>query len=147
MQKFLSGCVLALVLLAAAPWTLAQKSATEKAVTDLEMQWLKSQKTNDVTLLEPLLAAGVVDTGADGKVTNRTEALAQAKATKWTSAEYDDMKVMVYGDAAVAVGIFKGKGTDSSGKAMDENERFTDTWVKMKDGKWQCVATQTTPIK
>jgi hypothetical protein len=30
---------------------------------------------------------------------------------------------------------------------MDVNERFTDTWVKMPGGKWQCVASQSSPVK
>jgi len=25
--------------------------------------------------------------------------------------------------------------------------RWTDTWVKMPNGKWQCVATQASPLK
>jgi len=53
-------------LLATAPWSQAQKNAgTEKAVADLEQQWLKSQRTNDVKLLEPLLADGFTNTSSD----------------------------------------------------------------------------------
>ena len=66
---------------------------------------------------------------------------------KWSSAEYDNVQVTVYGDTAIATGIYKGKGTESNGKSFDENERFTDTWVKMANGKWQCVATQTSTVK
>jgi ketosteroid isomerase-like protein len=33
------------------------------------------------------------------------------------------------------------------GKPLDEWERFTDTWVKMADGKWLYVATHTSPLK
>jgi ketosteroid isomerase-like protein len=50
------------------------------------------------------------------------------------------VQVTVFGDTAIAIGGGKFKGTDSSGKPMDSHERFTDTWVKMPDGKWQCVA-------
>lgn len=53
----------------------------------------------------------------------------------------------VFGDAAIAIGGGKFKGTDSSGKPMDSHVRFTDTWVKMPDGKWQCVATHDSTIK
>jgi hypothetical protein len=42
---------------------------------------------------------------------------------------------------------FKGKGTDEKGKPLDLNERWTDTWVKMPSGKWQCVASQASSIK
>ncbi len=142
-------CLLGALLLTSPAWSQEMQSAgaIEKAVTALEMQWLKSQTTNNVALLEPLLADKFVETSSEGKVTDRKETLAMAKATHWTSVEYADMKVTVFGDAAVAVGVFKGKGTGEKGKAIDENERFTDTWVKMAGGKWQCVASQASAIK
>jgi ketosteroid isomerase-like protein len=73
--------------------------------------------------------------------------LAIVTATKYSSAEYSDVKVSVFGDTAIATGIEKLKGTDSSGKPLDANERWTDTWVKMPSGKWQCVASHQSPIK
>jgi ketosteroid isomerase-like protein len=53
----------------------------------------------------------------------------------------------VFGDTAIATGTFIGKGTSGAGEPLDERERFTDTWVKMADGKWLCVATHTSPLK
>ncbi len=104
----------------------------------MEEQWLQSQKTNNPDVVAPLLADKFVSTGS--------EALANAKATKYVSAEYEDVKVTLFGDTAVATGGFKGKGTDASGKPMDVHERWTDTWVKMPNGKWLCVATQGSTI-
>jgi len=103
--------------------------------------------TNNPDLLAPLLADKLVSTSSDGKVSGKAEALARAKATKYNSAEYTDVKVTVLGDTAIATGGFKGKGTDPSGKPFDEEERWTDTWVKMPSGKWQCVATHTSRVK
>lgn len=148
MRRIAPWCVLALIFLAMATWSQAQKNAaTEKAVADLEQQWLKSQQTNNIALLEPLLAEGFTNTSSNGKVTNRAEAIAEAKATKYTSVDYLDVKVSVFGDTAIAIGTFRGKGTDPSGKPIDANERFTDTWTKMPSGKWQCVASHQSPIK
>ena len=73
--------------------------------------------------------------------------LADAKATKWAGVAYEDVQVRVFGDTAIAIGGFKGKGTDAAGKPIDSHERFTDTWVKMPDGKWQCVASQASAVK
>ena len=120
---------------------------TEKAVARREGQWLQSQKSNNAELLVPLLADRFVNTNTDGKVTNKAETLARAKATKWTSAEYENLQVTVFGDAAIAAGLFVGKGTDARGMPMDDHERFTDTWVKMSDGKWQCVASHGSEVK
>src|ERR1700683_5869778 len=112
MKRMIRWCV-PLVLLGTAAWSQAQKNAgSEKAVADLEQQWLKSQQTNDVALIEVLLADGFTNTSSDGKVTNRSEAIAEAKATKYTSVDYIGLKGMVFGDTATAIGTFRSKGTD-----------------------------------
>jgi ketosteroid isomerase-like protein len=147
MKKTSLRCLIALALLTSCLWAQEKTGGTEKAVTALEHQWLESQKTNNVELFIPLLADKFVNTGGDGRVTNTKEAITEAKGTKWTSVEYNDLKVTVFGNTAIATGEFKGKGTDPKGKALDEDERFTDTWVKMPSGKWQCVASEDTPIK
>lgn len=121
--------------------------ATEKAIVALEDQWLKSQKTNNPDLVSPLLADKYVYTSEEGKVMNKAQNIADAKATKYTFADYENVQVTVFGDTAIATGGGKFKGTDSSGKPMDSHSRFTDTWVKMPDGKWQCVASHTSAIK
>ena len=56
------------------------------------------------------------------------------------------MKVTAYGNTAIATGGFKATGTDDAGKAMENNEVFTDTWVKL-NGKWQCVASHSSNVK
>jgi ketosteroid isomerase-like protein len=136
-------------LLVTGLWSQTNKAdgGTAQAVAALEQQWLQSQKTNNPDLLVPLLADNFVDTSSEGKVMDKADAMAQAKSTKWTSADYSDMKVSVFGSAAIATGVFKGQGTDPSGKPIDVNERWTDTWVKMPNGKWECVATQATAVK
>jgi len=148
MKRTLTLCLVGLVLLLGAAQSQAQQAGgTEKAVAALEEQWLKSQKTNNPDLVAPLLAENFVTTSSDGKVASKSEMLAIVKATKYPSAEYSDVKVAVFGDTAIATGIEKLKGTDSTGKPLDANERWTDTWVKMPSGKWLCVASHQSPIK
>ena len=147
MKKSLTWCLVGLLLLGSVSGLQAQKTnETEKAVAALEQQWLQSQKTNNPDLVAPLLADKFVNTSGDGKVTGKAETLATAKANKYDSADYDDVKVTVFGDTAIATGGFTAKGTDASGKPFNTRERWTDTWVKMPNGKWQCVATHGSPI-
>ena len=147
-QKWLWS-LFALMFLGFTGWTQEKKTdiGTEKTVAGLEQKWLQSQKTNNPDLVAPLLADRFVNTGSDGEVTNKQESLANAKATKYDSVDYENLKVIVFGNTAIATGDFKAKGTDKSGKAMDLHERFTDTWVKMINGKWQCVASHGSPVK
>jgi hypothetical protein len=65
----------------------------------------------------------------------KVELLAIVKSTKYSSAEYSDVKVTVSGQTAIATGGEKLKGTDPSGKPIDVSECWTDTWVKMPSGK------------
>lgn len=148
MNKTWIGCLLIfLSVVSAARAQDKQAAAIEKAVAALEQKWLESQKTSNPDLLAPLLADKFVNTGSEGKVTAKAETLALIKTTKFDSAEYTDVKVTVFGDTAIATGALKGKGTDGSGKPFVESERWTDTWVKMPNGQWQCVASHASPAK
>jgi ketosteroid isomerase-like protein len=147
MKRTLLWCVAGLLALGNAGWLQAQSKGTEKTIVDLEQQWLKSQKTNNPDLVAPLIADNFWNTSNAGELSGRTEMLKQAKATKYESVDYEDLKVTVTGNTAIATGIFKGKGTNPSGKAFENYERFTDTWVKMGGGKWKCVASHQSEVK
>jgi ketosteroid isomerase-like protein len=108
---------------------------------------LQSQKTNNPDIVAPLLADKFVSTEADGGVSNKAQMLADAKTRTYSDAEYENVKGTVFGDTAIVTGGFKGNGTDSTGKPFDEHAHWTDTWVKMPSGKWQCVASQDSPVK
>ena len=123
-----------------------QAETTEKAVVALEQQWLQAQKTNNPDLLAPLLADKFINTSTEGEVSDKAGTLATYKKVKWDNAEIEDVKVTVFGDTAIATGLFVGKGTEA-GKPLDIRERWTDTWVKMPGGKWQCVASQGSLVK
>src|SRR6476660_4271615 len=133
MKRMWMWCLVGLLSLGSAALSQdnSARSGTEKAVAALEQQWLQSQKTNNPDLVAPLLSDKFVATASDGKVTSKTESLASAKATKYASVDYDDLKVTVFGDTAIATGGFTATGTDPEGKPLDVRERFTDTWMKM----------------
>ena len=148
MMRTRMWCLIALLSLGSAAWSQAQTTGgTEKAVAALEEQWLQALKTNNPDLLAPLLADKLVITSEVGKVAGKAETLADVKSIKWNSAENSDVKVTVFGDTAIATGGLKGRGTDASGKPFDLDVRWTDTWVKMPGGKWQCVASHDSTIK
>jgi uncharacterized protein (TIGR02246 family) len=148
MKRAWIPCLAVFLLIGSAAWSQAQTSGgTEKAVAALENKWMQSQKTNNPDLVAPLLADKFIGTGPDGKVTDKTQALADAKSTKYSSMEYQDVKVTVFGNTAIATGVSHATGSDPSGKPLDEHVRWTDTWVKMPDGKWQCVASHASTAK
>jgi ketosteroid isomerase-like protein len=147
-KRMIVWCSVVFIFLVSARWSQAQKTdGTAKAVAALEARWLESQKTNNPALIAPSLADKFVSTSSDGKMSSKADWAATAKSTKYSSADYSDLKVTVFGGTAIATGIERLKGTDGSGKPVDVNERWTDTWVKMPSGKWQCVASHQSATK
>ena len=143
MKKILAAAALALVACVAAAHPPEDVS---QALINLEKEWAKAGLAQDATALEKMLAPDYVYTNQDSEMATRSEMIAGMKsgATKYDMFTVEDMKVHVYGDAAVVTGKGSLKGKEN-GKPIDEVIRFTDTWVK-RDGRWVCAATQVTRI-
>jgi ketosteroid isomerase-like protein len=123
------------------------QGSVDQTLMDLERQWVKAGLASNGQALAPLLASDFVSVQSDGTMHNKAAYVAMTTKGKWQVNDVSDMKVQVHGNAAVVTGVWTGKGTDGFGKAFDGKERFTDTWVKMPDGKWQCVASASAPMK
>ena len=148
-RTFVVCCAVALLSLMVAAQAKDKKmgSGTEQAVAGLEQQWTDAAKASNPEPLAPLLADKFVSTDSQGKVIGKAETLAHTKAAKWQTNQISDVKVTVFGNTAIATGNWVGKGSDENGKPVDAHERWTDTWMKMSNGKWQCVASHSSTIK
>jgi ketosteroid isomerase-like protein len=148
-RTFVVCCAVALLSLMVAAQAKDNKmgSGTEQAVAGLEQQWTDAAKASNPEPLAPLLADKFVSTDSQGKVIGKAETLAHTKAAKWQTNQISDVKVTVFGNTAIATGNWAGKGTDENGKPVDTHERWTDTWMKMSNGKWQCIASHGSTIK
>ena len=122
------------------------KSNTEDEIKQLEQESVQAYVKDGAAAVEKYEADDVTSIDPVGMVTDKSQDKQSFSSgdMKMQSLEESDVKVRVYGNTAVAVGIsdFKGtyKGQDISGKY-----RFTDVWVK-RDGKWQIVSSQNTKI-
>jgi len=121
--------------------------AQEKELRAMEDQWVQAELKNDTAFFSALLADGWVTTSPEGVLRNKSQFLARLRsgAVKITASRIDDVKVMVYGDAAVVTGRWSGKGTED-GKPFSENLRWTDVYSKI-DGRWRCVASHSSAVK
>jgi len=122
------------------------KAALAQELVALENKWAEEAKKANADAVAPLLWADYITTDADSSVHNKAEVLARIKTAKWEINEIRELKVTVFGNAAVVTGTWRGKGTED-GKSVDAHERWTDTWVLMPNGKWQCVASHSSPMK
>jgi ketosteroid isomerase-like protein len=122
------------------------KASVSQELIALENKWTEEAKKGNADGVAPLLWADYIATDADSSVHNKADSLARIKTAKWEINEISDLKVVAFGNAAVVTGAWRGKGTEG-GKSIDAHERWTDTWVKMPSGKWQCVASHSSPMK
>ena len=123
----------------------AQTGNVEQELMQLERDWCTANMKNDIAWFTRVFADDISLTGSTGKAT-KAQAIADAKAEKYTSCSVDQMQVRVYGDTAVVTGRSRVAGTDAKGKPFPNPEAlWTDTFVRRASG-WQCVATQSTPI-
>src|SRR5258708_3398022 len=149
-----SASILMVLLFATAlfaPGQDASESATKSKIAALEGAWNQAYKSGDTKALDTLLDNAIVLVNDDGSVQNKAEFLASVKppgtqaGTQEQQVAPESMSVHVFGNTAIATGVFRAKGMEGK-KSYVRRERFIDTWIH-KDGHWVCVATDATPIR
>ncbi len=121
-------------------------SDDERTITLLEHQWAHAYVADDADFLDAVMNPAYVQTNVRGEVSTKAEEVGEVRdhVIHYEKFESTDLKVRVFGDAAVATGQTWIKATvKNSGRAIDASVRFTDTFVKL-NGKWQAVSSQTT---
>jgi ketosteroid isomerase-like protein len=113
-------------------------------ILSLEKAWNLAEEHKDVHALDQLLSSTLSYTEFDGTLMNKDQFLASVKDSSPESDQfiYEDVKVHVYGDAAIVTGLYREKGI-LNGKPVSRRGRFTDSWFK-EGGTWLCVASQNT---
>ena len=143
MKQLLFITVLALVC-ALPVWA---QTAAEKELIKVENDWGTAWVKGDAKFLEQLYATEYWATGGDAKTYDRTEGLKEDLSAAYTGKSFSlsELKAHVYGLTGVVTGrnLVKYK---KDGKAGGNDFRFTDVFVK-RDGRWQCVATQSTKVE
>ena len=148
MKQFCEVTLLVAVCVISAPFLSAEKNtATEQKIAALERQWAEAQRDGKSADVAPLLAKDFINTDTSGQIYGKDKLLSNLKGGKWEHNAISDVKVTLYGDTAIATGSWTGKGVDGDGTKIDRYERWTDTWVKMPNGNWQCVASQQTEVR
>jgi len=120
--------------------------STEQQLKKLEAEWNNAEVKKDVAVLNRVLAEDYTDTGPEGAIVTKAQTIASLKSGEdvIASCTLSEMKVRVYGDAAVALYRYqvkeKFKGQDVSG-----TYQITDVWVKRGAG-WQLVASHASKV-
>ena len=158
----LTGIAIAMIALFAACKVPAEKTSTssappapaatetganaEQEVRSLNLEYDKAIVQQDVAAYERLFAEDGLVTETGGKVLNKAQLIANAKSgeTKYEVGRTEDLKIRVYGNTAIANGRWVEKSV-TKGKSFDGSYMYTTVYVK-RDGKWQIVSDQVTPV-
>jgi ketosteroid isomerase-like protein len=125
--------------------SLAHVQSADDRVSDrayirqAESDWAESVVSNDVSVLERILADDFVGVDIDGSHYSKADAIKDFRThpSEFASNHLNEVEIRFYGDTAVAQGNESWKKKDGTpGKFV-----WTDTWIK-RAGKWQIVAAE-----
>ena len=114
--------------------------AAERGLTALENKWVDALQKADTVTLDSILADTYVDTDDQGLQSDKRGIFSVLKSgdLKFASVTVSDMRVHVYGDAAVVTGTSVQRGT-FKGDPLTPKIVFTDTFMQ-QNGNWRAVS-------
>ena len=118
----------------------------QQILIKLERDWDDAFHRKDVAFIDRVLAEEFVSTYGDGSRGDRAKELKLAAEfnQQVDSSTLDEFVVKVYGDSAVVWFTQRMVGP-SKGQRLELTYRYIDVFV-MRDGRWQCVASQSTKV-
>jgi len=112
----------------------------------LETEWARAFLEQDSEFVATLLHEDFVAVYADGSLGDRERELAEVSGfnRQVDSSRFDDFVARVYGNTAVVTFVHVTVGP-VQGVPTEISHRYIDVWV-LRDGKWLCVASQSTRV-
>ena len=152
MRIFTCFCVSAIIVATLVPIHVHAQQNLETEpdsamVAQLVNDWAVALKTNDVKILERIMADDFVITNVDGSVNSKEQEIAPFRFSdlKFDTVSLEDVKITLYGTTAIVrgSGMFTGK---SKWGAFSSKERFTDVYLK-RNGKWRVVSSHSSSMR
>ena len=121
-----------------------QLGAAEEEVRKLERAWLDAYEQHDTKAMAAIVSDDFLITFADGSMQTKPQILASIRAPRNPAGpsfkfHTEDVRARVYGDAVVVLTGRVVTEFTRDGKAVREQNRYTDTYVR-RQGRWQVVA-------
>src|SRR6266481_7433616 len=117
-----------------------QRSSVEQAIRQLDRERIQAQIGADAVALERIYADDFIGVGPSGTARTKPQVISDFTSgdLRFQSITTDDVRVRVYGNAAVETGRSTMNGQDK-GNAVPHDTRFTRVWIK-QHGRWRLVA-------
>jgi len=147
LMRSTSSCVFLVAMCVAVAAQHGSVAVDQSArVLSLENAWNQAEFTHDARALSTLVAEAFDFTDDDGRFMNKSQWLANIRnrVDHYEQLSSSSMAVHMYGNVAVATGMYQDKITEK-GKGVMHSGRFTDIWIQ-QNGEWKCVASQSTLI-
>jgi ketosteroid isomerase-like protein len=124
----------------------ADDADAEKQVALLSKQHREAVVKGDTKAMDSILADDWVGINPRGDVGGKAQTAKDLKdgSIDFEAIDPEEVKVRVYGDAAIVMGRYHVKLT-FRGMKVDDLVRTTEIFAK-QGGKWRCVSTQVTSI-
>jgi ketosteroid isomerase-like protein len=133
-----------LVLLAALSANAQPPSQSQSGIVEeirkVDRERIQAQIHADSVALDRIYAEDFIGIGPSGTVRTKKDVLSDfaSGSLRFQSITTDDVRIRVYGNAAVETGLSTMKGQDAD-KVVPEENRFTRVWIK-QGGRWRLVA-------
>lgn len=127
---------------AAAPPGVIQTGRDSASVLHVEEAWISAINAHDTSAVACILSDDFLDTSWQGRLRTKRDQIAGLARPRAYQQRYQDWRVTVAGSTAVVRGL--SVVSDSSGHALMQM-RFTDVYA-YRDGRWQAIAAQETPV-
>lgn len=123
------------------------QSNSEQAVKEAYDGYVRAWKSKDIPALRRVISDEYMAVNFENKLSNKENEIATARTdAEWISMNIDEIHARVFEDTAIASGLLSAEGKRPDGTTFSARVRFLAALVK-RNGVWQLVATQSTPIK
>lgn len=127
---------------------LSAQDAVAKELMKLEDQWGAASIKRDGATVGKMLSDDFLSYTEKGVVSSKALIVKNisgdtAQYVSGTNAKY---QVKVHGNTAVIIGVWTATRKGAKGTVTNAYA-WTDTWMKQADGRWLCIASQSTQVK
>ena len=116
-----------------------------EAVLALEKTWSKAPREGDLETVSHVVADDWLGVGPAGQTMTKKDLLGMLAShpNLFETTEYSDVRLSLFGSAAVVTSAFRGVG-----KELELKQRYMRVYAQ-RGGDWRCVATQiiSTPVE
>jgi len=139
-------CVVAFSALTTRPSQAQNVRSDQDVLLELEMKWNDAFHRQDAAFIETVLADEFIATYGDGSRGDKAKELSLAREfnQQVDSSRLEDFIIKVYRDTAV-VWMTQHLVGPVQGKTTEVQYQYMDVWI-IRDGRWQCVASQSTRV-